>query len=71
MESEFDKEIECSTCGYKGKDEHDDLYDCVEQWEEDNGIKRGQWMVDWMRRLKEKETKEPYDSDFVKWSKKH
>ena len=35
---------------------HDDLYDCVEQWEEDNGIRKGQWMVDWMRRLKEKET---------------
>ena len=50
------KEIKCSTCGYKGEDEHDDLYDCVEQWEEDNGIRKGQWMVDWMKRLKEKET---------------
>ena len=34
-----------------------------------NGIKKGQWMIDWMRRLKEKESKEPYVSDFVKWSK--
>ena len=59
----------CSICGYKGKDEHDDIYDCQSHLEEKNGIRKGQWMIDWMRRLKEKESNEPYVSDFVKWSK--
>lgn len=58
----------CETCGYFGHDIHDDIYDCQEQWEVENGIPKGQWMIDWIKRLQEKE---PYVSDFVKWSSKH
>ncbi|MDA9935035.1 hypothetical protein N9C41_00460 [Candidatus Marinimicrobia bacterium] len=46
-----------------------DLYDCMDY--NDKYIEKrptGSWMVDWMKRLKE-EPKEPYESDFVKWSK--
>ena len=46
-----------------------DLYDCVEYLEVKEGKPKGQWIVDWARNLKEKEDKEPYESDFVKWSK--
>ena len=63
-------QIVCSICGFIGKD-HDDLYDCVEYHEEKNGIRKGQWMVDWSRRLKEKEKKKEPFSGFKAWSKKH
>ena len=65
----MEKEIKCNVCGYTDTIEHEDLYDCVEKTEVENGIRKGQWMIDWMRRLKEKESKEPYESDFSKWSK--
>ena len=61
--------MKCKICNDNGECLNDDIYDCVEYLEEKNGIKKGQWMIDWMRRLKEKESKEPYVSDFVKWSK--
>ena len=57
----------CSICNDDGKCRNGDIYDCVEYLEEKNGIRKGQWMIDWMRRLKDEE---PYESDFVKWSNK-
>ena len=47
---------------------HEDIYDCQEHYEVKNGIPKGQWMIDWMKRLAEKEKKEPYVSSFAKWS---
>jgi len=61
--------MRCSICNDNGECPNHDIYDCVEYLEVQNGIPKGQWMVDWMRRLIEKESKEPYESDFVKWSK--
>ena len=60
------KEMKCKICNDNGECLNDDIYDCVEYLEVQNGIPKGQWMVDWMRRLKDEE---PYISDFVKWSK--
>tara|TARA_Y100000004_G_C8702885_1_gene322422 strand:- start:46 stop:255 length:210 start_codon:yes stop_codon:yes gene_type:complete len=62
------KEEICNICGMVGIDDDHDIYDCTEKWEEDNGIRKGQWMIDWMKRLAEKEKKEPYVSSFAKWS---
>ena len=56
----------CSICMDDGKCPNNDIYDCQEYLEKKNGIRKGQWMIDWMRRLKDEE---PYISDFVKWSK--
>jgi hypothetical protein len=65
----MNKQITCNQCGYQGLDIHDDLYDCIERKEVDNGIRKGQWMIDWVKRLKEAAVnKKPYESDFVKWS---
>ena len=46
-----------------------DLYDCMDY--HDRYIDKrptGSWMVDWMKRLQVKEKKQPYKSDFVRWS---
>ena len=53
---------ECSKCGYKGKSNHHDLYDCVDFLDP-------LWMGKWLNNML-KESKEPYVSNFVKWSKK-
>ena len=46
-----------------------DIYDCQEYLEVKEGKPKGQWMVDWMKRSNlRKKNKEPYKSDFVKWS---
>ena len=66
----IENQIICSTCGFVGED-HDDIYDCVEFTEEKNGIRKGQWLIDWSRRLKEKEKKKESFSGFKSWSKKH
>ena len=72
------KEIEelevCNICGERGIDEEHDLYDCTENWEEQNGIPRGTWLKDWVRNLQKKwkeEKENPKESDFVKWSKQY
>jgi len=64
----MDKEIICNICGfvYFDENDHDDFYDCVEYDEQKRGVRKGTWMVEWMKRLKEKEH---YESDFVKWNK--
>ena len=56
------KEEICNICGMVGIDDDHDIYDCTEKWEEDNGIRKGQWMIDWMKRLAEKEKKEGEDN---------
>ena len=56
----------CNIC--KVYANHDDIYDCQEHYEVKNGIRKGQWMIDWMIR-KNKMTKQKTDSRFVKWSK--
>ena len=55
---EKENQIICTTCGFVGQD-HDDIYDCVEYHEEKNGVRKGQWLIDWSRRLKEKEKTHP------------
>ena len=55
----------CNIC--KEHVDHDDIYDCQEHYEVENGIRKGQWMIDWMVR-KNKMTKLKTDSRFVKWS---
>tara|TARA_Y100000592_G_C5300554_1_gene235287 strand:- start:149 stop:427 length:279 start_codon:yes stop_codon:yes gene_type:complete len=50
-----------------------DIYDCCDY--NDKYIEKrpmGTWMVEWMKKIKDNEkNKEPYESDFVKWSKLH
>ena len=53
---------ECKTCGYVGSKIHKDTYDCCDYLDKD-------WMKNWMVNLMKKE-QEPYESNFVKWSKK-
>jgi len=64
----MDKKIVCNICGcvYFNENDHDDFYDCVEYDEVKRGVRKGQWMVDWKKRLNEQE---PYLSDFFKWNK--
>lgn len=45
------------TCGFKGAPPHEDIYDCVEYQEVQDGKKEGQWMIDWAKKLKENATK--------------
>ena len=45
-----------------------DLYDCADYYNQYiEGKPKGSWLIEWGKRLKEKE---PYVSDFVKWSKR-
>ena len=60
--------MNCTICHNDGKCPNHDIYDCVEYLEVKEGKPKGQWMVDWMKRL-QKRYKEPYESNFVKWSK--
>ena len=43
-----------------------DIYDCSDYLNVKEGKPKGSWMMEWGKRLKEKE---PYASEFVKWSK--
>jgi|TARA_R110002020_G_scaffold431315_1_gene641327 hypothetical protein len=65
------KDKRCSDCIFYDDDgcQANDIYDCVEYMEEKNGIRKGQWMIDWMKKSKEREERNPYQSNFVKWSK--
>ena len=63
-------QVVCNICGFVGED-HEDIYDCVEYNEEKNGIQRGQWLIDWSRRLKEKQKNQKSFSGFGAWSKQH
>ena len=38
----------CSVCNNDGRCKNDDIYDCVEVWEEKNNIRKGTWMVEWL-----------------------
>lgn len=60
----------CSICGCLGET-HDDIYDCVEYTEVQNGIPKGQWLIDWAKRLHKKEKNKKDFSGFRAWSKKH
>ena len=62
--------MNCKICNWEIKqgDYCDEFYDCVENYEELNGIKRGTWMVQWGKRMNGKTTKKT-DSRFVQWSK--
>ena len=60
---------DCDICKDSGECPNDDIYDCVEYLEVKEGKPKGTWMIEWMKRLKEKESEEPYVSDFVKWSR--
>ena len=53
---------ECSTCGYKGEKIHDDLYDCMDFLDP-------LWMGKWFNNIQKEKSKEPYVSNFVKWTK--
>ena len=57
----------CSICMDDGKCPNHDIYDCQEYLEEKEGKPKGTWMVNWMKRLKDEP---PYESSFVKWSKR-
>jgi hypothetical protein len=46
-----------------------DIYDCQEYLESKQGKPKGQWMVDWVKKMKKKKDDKPYESSFVKWSK--
>ena len=58
----------CHICNNDGSCRNEDIYDCVEVWEEKNNILKGMWMVEWMKKSKKKD-KKPTESDFVKWCK--
>lgn len=51
----------CKTCGYKGSKVHNHIYDCCDYLDKE-------WMKKWMMNLKKKE-QQPYESNFVRWSK--
>lgn len=42
----------CSVCNNDGSCKNDDIYDCVEVWEEKNNIRKGTWMVEWLMNMK-------------------
>ena len=56
----------CPICHNDGKCSNEDIYDCVEYLEVKEGKPKGQWMIDWMKRLN---NKQPYESELVKWIK--
>ncbi len=58
----------CDICNDSGECPNNDIYDCVEYLEVKEGKPKGTWMIEWMNRVKEKD-KEPYVSNFVKWSR--
>ena len=67
----LDDDDVCNICGMEGIDDDHDIYDCVEHDEQKRGVPKGTWMVDWMKRLKEKEKKKKSQGGFKEWSSKH
>ncbi len=45
------------TCGFEGTPRHEDIYDCVEYQEVQDGKIKGQWMIDWMKKSKNSQKK--------------
>ena len=56
------------TCGFEGTPRHEDIYDCVEYQEVQDGKKEGQWMIDWMKKSKESQKKSKKESGFKAWN---
>ena len=56
------------TCGFKGTPPHEDIYDCVEYQEVQDGKKEGQWMIDWMKKSKKSQKKSKKESGFKTWN---
>ena len=55
------------TCGFKGTPPHEDIYDCVEYQEVQNGKKELHWIIDWMKKSKKSEKKNKKESGFKAW----
>ena len=51
MENNNNKNV-CSVCNNDGSCKNEDIYDCVETWEEKNNIRKGQWMIDWLKNMR-------------------
>ena len=56
------------TCGFEGTPRHEDIYDCVEYQEAQDGKKEGQWMIDWMKKSKNSQKKSKKKSGFKAWN---
>ena len=56
MEKDKNEKI-CSVCNNDGSCKNEDIYDCLELWEEKNNIKKGTWMAEWLKNLKLSEQK--------------
>ena len=56
MEKQKNRNV-CFVCNNDGSCRDDDIYDCVEVWEEKNNIRKGQWMIDWLQNMKVSEKK--------------
>ena len=48
MEKDKNEKI-CSVCNNDGSCKNEDIYDCLDLWEEKNNIKKGTWMVEWLK----------------------
>ena len=46
----------------------DDIYDCQENLDERDGVKRGTWLIQWGKRINGRKLVKT-DSRFVRWSK--
>ena len=55
------------TCGFEGTPRHEDIYDCVEYQEVQDGKIKGQWMIDWMKKSKNSQKKSKKKSGFKAW----
>ena len=55
------------TCGFQGSPPHEDIYDCIEYEEVQSGKKKGQWMIDWVKKSKKSEAKRK-PSGFNAWA---
>ena len=56
------------TCGFEGTPRHEDIYDCVEYQEVQDGKIKGQWMIDWMKKSKKSQKKSKKKSGFKAWN---
>ena len=56
MKKDKNKNI-CSVCNNDGSCINKDIYDCIEVFEKKNNIKKGSWMVEWLKNLKVSEQK--------------
>ena len=66
--------MKCEICQDNGRCKNlngeGDLYDCCDYIEMKENKSPNTWMKNWMYNLIKKE-QEPYESNFVKWSKKY